>query len=58
MLSNRPRKPESEEDFMTLNGCEVEKVCEGDHERIRDAAVGYLVKLGYRLKGGRRSGRT
>jgi hypothetical protein len=36
---------------MTINGCEVEKNCEGDPEIVRDAAIGYLVKLGYKLKG-------
>lgn len=36
---------------MTINGCEVEKACDGDPELVRDAAVGYLVKIGYKLKG-------
>lgn len=36
---------------MTINGCEVEKACEGEPDLVRDAAVGYLVKLGYTLKG-------
>jgi len=36
---------------MTINGCEIEKECDGDPEAMRDAAVGYLVKIGYELKG-------
>lgn len=35
---------------MTLNGCEFEKACVGDPDAARDGAVGYLVKIGYRLE--------
>ena len=36
---------------MTMNGCEFEKPCDGDHAVARDVAAGYLVKLGYALEG-------
>lgn len=35
---------------MTLNGCEFDKACAGDPDVVRDAAVGYLVQIGYALE--------
>jgi hypothetical protein len=34
---------------MTINGCEFDKPCSGDPRHNRDAAAGYLVKIGYAL---------
>lgn len=36
---------------MTINGCELARPTSGDADLVRDAVVGYLVKLGYELKG-------
>lgn len=33
-----------------MNGCEFDKPCDADPEIARDAAVGYLVKLGYAVE--------